>query len=318
MKKLLSLLAAAALAGPLAALQVTTGPVFTATASGSVIDQAGNSLNQIGPGQYTDKAGNLYTVDSNGRLIDARGVVVSAPGVVIDAGQASFTGTAPALPGQNNPDIKLGPAAAPQANPGGQVVVVPAGGAAGTNATVTGQVVAYDNGRSITIQQQNGLKVTFPLAATTVLPASVLPGTYVTIATSQTAPGVSTVTRVSTGAATTAPAPVSAAPVAASGRTGKGGGYIETASGTRTTVAAGGRTSVLKRDVVYTVRSFDRSTLVLVSPKGTLRKLKVGSSSTIPADLAPGRQVVVTTKSVSGANVVGTVTYYPVSVKATS
>src|SRR5204863_4734151 len=111
------------------------------------------------------------------------------------------------------------------------------------------------------------------------------------------APGVSTVTRVSTGA-TTAPATVSAAPAAAPpGRTGKGGGYIQTSNGTRMAVAAGGRTSVLKRDVVYTVRSFDRSTLVLVSPKGTLRRLRVGSSSTIPADLAPGRQVVVTTKS---------------------
>jgi hypothetical protein len=314
-KKLLFLLAAVALAGSLAAMQAGTGPVFTTTASGSVVDQSGNSLTQIGPGQYTDKAGKLYTVDPNGRLVDPNGVIVSAPGVVIDAGQSSFTGTAPSLPGQNNPNITLGPAAAPQANPPSQVVVIPAGGATGTNASVSGQVVGYDAGRAITIQQQNGLKVTFPLAATTVLPPSILPGTNVTITTSQTAPGVSTVTRVSTGAATTLPVAAASAPAPA-GRTGKGGGYIQTSNGTRTTVSAGARTSVVKRDVVYTVRSFDRSTLVLVSPKGTLRRLRVGSGSTIPADLAPGRQVVVTTKSVSGSTVVGTVTYYPVTVKA--
>jgi hypothetical protein len=104
------------------------------------------------------------------------------------------------------------------------------------------------------------------------------------------------------------------APVSASTRRGTGGGTIQTANGARLTVGGASSSPVVKRDDVYTVKSYAGGKLVLAREDGTTRTLRVTKDSRVPSDLASGRQVVVTTRG-SSKGAVGTVTYYPVTVK---
>jgi hypothetical protein len=205
---------------------------------------------------------------------------------------ATETVVVPGWPGAGgNREIKIG---------GEDVATSPA---TGPEFSVTGQVVQWEEGRSITVRLPNGETRVVPVPANMIFPPDLRPGGNVTFIVRQTEDGRFRVVGVTTGmtavpayfgAPPTPPpgAPAAAPPVAAA---------APTVSTPPATTGAGpappkGKTVIGHSfmTVSGTVKAFEKGVSITITEKsGRHRTLAIAKGATVPEDLAVGERVTV-------------------------
>ena len=199
---------------------------------------------------------------------------------------AGQTVVVPSLPGVPNQEVKI----AGQELANSEMV--------GPELPFSGQVVQWEEGRSITMKFADGLTRVVPVASTIIFPPDLRPGGMLTVFVRQTADGRYRVTGLSTAVAppmnappgapvptpTPAPAPEAAAPAAPpaplpeppppgpKGKTVVGSSYI-TLKGT--------------------IKALDKETVTVIASNGTEHALKISEKAVVASGLAAGDKVVV-------------------------
>ncbi|MBK9063450.1 MAG: hypothetical protein IPL89_09685 [Acidobacteria bacterium] len=195
---------------------------------------------------------------------------------------AGQTVVVPSLPGMPNQEMKI--ASEPLAN--SEMV--------GPELPFTGQVIQWEEGRSITMKFEDGLTRVVPVVSNIIFPPDLRPGGMLTVFVRQTADGRYRVTGLTTAmqppkppplpAPTAAPEPAPAAPTAppvampeppAPGPKGK-------------TVV--GATYITLRG---TFKSIDKGTVTLVEANGTERTVKLSEKAAVAGGLKEGDKIVV-------------------------
>jgi hypothetical protein len=154
---------------------------------------------------------------------------------------------------------------------------------------ISGDVVRYEAGKTIVVRSADGKEVTYAIAPALAAPAGVVVGRRVTLVTEASDSGAVAVTRI-----TTEPGPEATTTV------------------TETTVAPPAPEPKTQITSEYgTVSDYEAGrTITLLRPNATTVTYTIDSKSTIPADLAKGRKVVVRTVTRPGSQpVVRKVTY---------
>ena len=200
---------------------------------------------------------------------------------------AGQTVVVPSLPGFPNKEVKI----AGQELVNSEMV--------GPELAFTGQVIQWEEGRSITMKFADGLTRVVPVASTMIFPPDLRPGGLLTVSVRQTADGRYRVTGLSTatpptmnappGSAAPAPSPTAApeeAPAVApppvvvppppapvpKGKTVVGSSFI-TLRGT--------------------IKSLDKDTVTVIASNGVAHELKLSDKAVVADGLAPGAKVVV-------------------------
>jgi len=211
-------------------------------------------------------------------LVVAAAVALAAPvGAQQTAGQ---TVVVPSLPGMPNQEMKI----ASEDLTSSEMV--------GPEVPFTGQVIQWEEGRSITMKFEDGLTRVVPVVSTIIFPPDLRPGGMLTVFVRQTADGRYRVTGLTTAMQPPKPPPLPApAPAAApaapaappvtmpeppppgpKGKTVVGSSYL-TLRGT--------------------IKSLDRETVTVVAANGAEHTLKIAEKAVVTQGLAPGDTVVV-------------------------
>ena len=211
-------------------------------------------------------------------LVVAAAVALAAPvGAQQTAGQ---TVVVPSLPGMPNQEMKI----ASEELTSSEMV--------GPEVPFTGQVIQWEEGRSITMKFEDGLTRVVPVVSTIIFPPDLRPGGMLTVFVRQTADGRYRVTGLTTAMQPPKPPPLPApAPAAApaapaappvtmpeppppgpKGKTVVGSSYL-TLRGT--------------------IKSLDRETVTVVAANGAEHTLKIAEKAVVTQGLAPGDTVVV-------------------------
>ena len=158
-----------------------------------------------------------------------------------------------------------------------------------SRATISGDVVRYEAGKTIVVRGADGKEVTYAIAPALAAPAGVVVGRRVTLFTEPSDSGAIAVTRI-----TTEPGPEA----------------LTTATGT-TAAPPEPEPKTQITSEYGTVSGYEAGrTITLLRPNATTVTYTIDSSSTIPADLAEGRKVVVRSVTRPGSQpVVRKVTY---------
>ena len=155
--------------------------------------------------------------------------------------------------------------------------------------TIAGDVVRYEAGKTIVIRSADGKEVTYAIAPALAAPPEVAIGRRVTLVTEPSDSGAVVVTRITT-------------------ETGPNG----TTTTTEKSVVPDAETKTSIMSVYGTVSAYEAGrTVTLLLPNATTATYTIDSSSSIPADLAKGRKVVIRTVTRPGSNqpIVRKVTY---------
>jgi len=193
---------------------------------------------------------------------------------------AGQTVVVPSLPGMPNQEMKI----ASEDLTSSEMV--------GPEVPFTGQVIQWEEGRSITMKFEDGLTRVVPVVSTIIFPPDLRPGGMLTVFVRQTADGRYRVTGLTTAMQPPKPPPLPApAPAAApaapaappvtmpeppppgpKGKTVVGSSYL-TLRGT--------------------IKSLDRETVTVVAANGAEHTLKIAEKAVVTQGLAPGDTVVV-------------------------
>lgn len=213
----------------------------------------------------------------------AAAAVLAGPGRAQQS--AGQTVVVPSLPGMPNQEVKI----SGQELAGAEMV--------GPELPFTGQVIQWEEGRSITMKFADGLTRVVPVASNIIYPPDLRPGGMLTVLVRQTSDGRYRVTGITTGtppslppaptpaaAPTAAPAPAeapalvvapTAAPAPASGPKGK--------------TVIGPTYLTLKG----TIKAIDKTSVTFVEANGKERTAKIAEKASVAEGLAPGDAIVV-------------------------
>ncbi len=196
---------------------------------------------------------------------------------------AGQTVVVPSLPGVPNKEVKIGG----EDLAGAEMV--------GPELSFTGQVIQWEEGRSITMKFEDGLTRVVPVASNIIYPPDLRPGGRLTVFVRQTQDGRYRVTGLTTGtpppppppvaARTAAPAPEAAAPAAPAaaptvppppppgpkGKTVVGATYLT---------------------VRGTIKAIDKDSVTVLEASGRERTAKIAEKAVVAEGLAPGDKVV--------------------------
>ncbi|HTS01404.1 MAG TPA: hypothetical protein VMN04_02695 [Thermoanaerobaculia bacterium] len=195
---------------------------------------------------------------------------------------AGQTVVVPSLPGVPNKEVRI----AGEELKGAEMV--------GPELSFTGQVVQWEEGRSITMRFEDGLTRVVPVASTIIFPPDLRPGGMLTVLVRQTSDGRYRVT----GLSTAMPPPKLAPPAAP----------VETPAAAPATVvpvpvptmppppAPGPKGKTVIRASYLTVRgtiaSIDKGTVTVVEKSGRERTLRIAEKAVVAEGLAAGDAVV--------------------------
>lgn len=198
---------------------------------------------------------------------------------------AGQTVVVPSLPGMPNQELKI----AGQELANSEIV--------GPELAFTGQVIQWEEGRSITMKFADGLTRVVPVASTIIFPPDLRPGGSLTVLVRQTADGRYRVTGLSTAAVTTLPPPLPGTPAPAPAAT------PEPAPTPAPTVAMPpppapgpkGKTVVGPSSITLrgTIKALDKETITVVAENGVEHALKVSEKTVVAKGLAAGDAVTV-------------------------
>ena len=215
-------------------------------------------------------------------LVFAAAAALAAP--VRAQQSAGQTVVVPSLPGMPNQEMKI----AGEELKSSEMV--------GPEVPFTGQVIQWEEGRSITMRFEDGLTRVVPVVSNIIFPPDLRPGGMLTVLVRQTADGRYRVTGLTTAmqppkplpppapAAAPAPASLPAAPAATPAAT-----PLPPAPGPKGKTVVGSSYLTLRG----TIKSLDRETVTVVAANGVEHTLKIAEKAVVAQGLAPGDAVVV-------------------------
>lgn len=218
-------------------------------------------------------------------VVVAAAVALASPARAQDR-SAGQTVVVPSLPGMPNQEVKI----AGQELAGSAMV--------GPEASYTGRVVQWEEGRSITMTFQDGITRVVPVASNIIFPPDLRPGGMLTVTVRQTSDGRFKVTGLSTAlppppanptAAATAVAPVSAAAAVPAPAPVPAPMAEPPAPGPKRKAIVGASYLTLRG----TIKSIDGDTVTFVEANGTERTTKLAEKAVVAKGLAAGDKVVV-------------------------
>jgi hypothetical protein len=188
----------------------------------------------------------------------------------------------PSLPGLPNKEVKI----AGQELQNAEMV--------GPELSFTGQVVQWEEGRSITMRFEDGLTRVVPVASNIIFPPDLRPGGMLTVLVRQTSDGRYRVTGLTTGVPPPMPAPVGAPKAAEPAH--ETIAPAPTALPEMPTPVPGPKGKTVIGPTYLTIRgalkSMDKETVTLVEANGKERTLKISDKALVVEGLAPGDKVV--------------------------
>lgn len=196
-------------------------------------------------------------------------------------GTAGQTVVVPSLPGFPNKEIKI----AGQELEGAEMV--------GPELQFTGQVVQWEDGRSITMKFEDGLTRVVPVASNIIFPPDLRPGGTLTVFVRPTADGRYRITGLTTGTpppmpampAKPSPAPEVAAPAPEATPLPEMPTPVPGPKG-KTVVGASYLT------VRGTIKAIDKESVTFVEANGRERTAKIAEKAVVAEGLAPGEKIV--------------------------
>jgi len=195
---------------------------------------------------------------------------------------AGQTVVVPSLPGIPNKEVKI----AGQELANAEMV--------GPEMAFTGQVVQWEEGRSITMKFEDGLTRVVPVASTIIFPPDLRPGGMLTVLVRQTSDGRFRVTGLTTGAPPPMPAP--AAPAHPAPQAAPEPAPAPAPVPALPTPVPGPKGKTVIGATFMTVRgalkSIDKESVTVVESSGRERTLKVSEKTLVAEGLAPGDKVV--------------------------
>jgi len=217
-------------------------------------------------------------------LVVAAAAALAAP----DRGQtmtsAGQTVVVPSLPGMPNKEVKI----AGEELTNSEIV--------GPELPFTGQVIQWEEGRSITMKFEDGLTRVVPVVSNIIFPPDLRPGGTLTVFVRQTADGRYRVTGLTTAiqppkppplpasAPAAAPAPVPAAPTAPPAAMPE-----PPPAGPKGKTVVGATYITLKG----TLKAIDKTAVTLVEANGTERTVKMSEKAAVAEGLKAGDKIVV-------------------------
>jgi hypothetical protein len=209
-------------------------------------------------------------------------VVALAEGALAQS-SAGQTVVVPSLPGSPNKEVKI----AGQELAGAEIV--------GPELQFTGQVVQWEDGRSITMKFEDGITRVVPVASNIIFPPDLRPGGRLTVFVRQTSDGRYRVTGLTTG--TPPPLPATAAkPTPAAEAAGPAPAPEATPLPAMPTPVPGpkGKTVVGASYLTVrgTIKAIDKESVTFVEANGRERTAKIAEKAVVAEGLAPGDKVV--------------------------
>jgi hypothetical protein len=213
-------------------------------------------------------------------LVIAASAALAAP--VCAQQSAGQTVVVPSLPGVPNQEMKI----AGEELRSSEMV--------GPELPFTGQVIQWEEGRSITMKFEDGLTRVVPVVSTIIFPPDLRPGGMLTVFVRQTADGRYRVTGLTTAMQpprpTPLPAPAAApAPALAPAAAAPAATPVPPAPGPKGKTVVGSSYLTLRG----TIKSLDRETVTVVAANGAEHTLKIAEKAVVTQGLAPGDTVVV-------------------------
>jgi hypothetical protein len=197
---------------------------------------------------------------------------------------AGQTVVVPSLPGVPNKEVKI----AGEELSGAEMV--------GPELSFTGQVIQWEEGRSITMKFEDGLTRVVPVASTNIFHPDLRPGGMLTVLVRQTSDGRYRVTGLSTAmpppklaAPAAAPAPPPAAAPAPAAPASVPTMPPPPAPGPKGKTVIGASYLTLKG----TIRSIDKETVTFVEANGRVRTARIAEKAFVAEGLAAGDRIVV-------------------------
>jgi hypothetical protein len=200
---------------------------------------------------------------------------------------AGQTVVVPSLPGFPNQEVKI----AGQELVNSEMV--------GPELAFTGQVIQWEEGRSITMKFADGLTRVVPVASTMIFPPDLRPGGTLTVSVRQTADGRYRVTGLSTAIPPSLNAPPgSAASVASPTAAPEAAPAVVPPPVTMPEPPAPGpkgKTVVGSSFITLrgTIKSLDKDSVTVIASNGAEHELKISDKAVVAEGLAPGKKVVV-------------------------
>lgn len=200
---------------------------------------------------------------------------------------AGQTVVIPALPGMPNKEVRI----AGQELANAEIV--------GPEHAFTGQVVQWEEGRSITMRFADGLTRVVPVASNIIFPPDLRPGGQLTVLARATADGRYKVTGLTTGAVTTQapPAPDNALAPATAPATAPAAPATVAAPPMPSPPTEGPKGKTVVRASYITLRgtlkSLDKGNVTIVEKDGRERTLPLTEKAVVAEGLAPGDAIVV-------------------------
>jgi hypothetical protein len=214
-------------------------------------------------------------------LVFAAAAVFAAPARAQET--AGQTVVVPSLPGMPNQEVKI----AGQELANAEIV--------GPEMAFTGQVIQWEEGRSITMKFGDGLTRVVPVASNIIFPPDLRPGGALTVLVRQTADGRYRVTGITTAtpppmiAPPPAPAPTPAPEAAPAAPAAPPAMPEPPPPGPKGKTVVGATFLTLRG----TLKAIDKGTVTLVEENGTERTVKMSDKAAVAKGLTAGEKVVV-------------------------
>ena len=196
---------------------------------------------------------------------------------------AGQTVVVPSLPGMPNQEVKI----AGQELVNSEIV--------GPELAFTGQVIQWEEGRSITMKFEDGLTRVVPVASNIIFPPDLRPGGLLTVLVRQTADGRYRVTGLSTAVAPPKPLPLPTAPAPAAEPSPMPAPAPTVAPPPPPAPGPKGKTVVGPSYITLrgTIKSIDKETITVIGDKGVEHTAKIGEKAVVAAGLVAGDRVAV-------------------------
>jgi hypothetical protein len=238
-------------------------------------------------------------------LLAATALVAQQPsppaGSVPSADQKAVVPGNPDQPSQPNQTIELRPGPAPIGPP----------------TSATGNVVNWEEGRNVTVRFGDGSQVTYPVAGNIIFPPDIRIGGRITVTTVPIEGGGIKVTGL-----TTVMPPAQTIPIGSGGTPTVSGPKNQTEGGgprPALKAPAAGAAAKLSTQATSMVQAYERGkTITVTRPDGGTRTYRLARHAVVPADLAPGKQVSIETRTVNHRRYVTKVSYKAAEITITN